>query len=241
MEPYRSSTGLGTDIFFCEKCKAQCQHYTVPLIKDNYHNGDRFITGIKKIAVVTCTQCETQSYDLYEITQYDSMSNRIEYTFYRIYPLSIPLNIETPNSYLPQNIIEIYKEAAYVFNYSPRAAATLLRLAMQLLLEHMNFRKKDSDTLNTMIGNAVQAGVPVSIQQAMDIMRYHGNESAHHLMLNPDETKENTLFLFSAINTIAYTLIENPSKIRECYNKIPETIRDSITQRDTNKKQSAQP
>ncbi len=86
-----------------------------------------------------------------------------------------------------------------------------------------------------MIKETVAKGVPVHIQQFMDIARYHGNASAHgnDLAIDPEERRDNAEFMFTVVNTVAEHLITHPRQARENYAKIPESIRTKIAKRDT--------
>ena len=69
----------------------------------------------------------------------------------------------------------------------------------------------------------------------MDITRHHGNAAAHggDLALNPVENRDNAEYLFTVINTLAECLITRPREAKEAYNKLPESIRTQIKQRDS--------
>ena len=71
------------------------------------------------------------------------------------------------NEDLPDDVKEIYNEAASIANQSPRAACALLRLALQMLLEKLG----GSGNINDDIKNLVKKGLNLQIQQALDIVR----------------------------------------------------------------------
>lgn len=155
----------------------------------------------------------------------------------RIHPYQLPTNLPQPNTDLPEPIRDIFIEAAHIFDHSPRAAAALLRLALQQLLEHCGYNRKSKGkaTICNMIAAAVADGLPTHIQQFMDITRVQGNAAAHgnDLTLNPDERRDNAEYLFTVVNTIAEHLLTHPRQAQENYNKLPEAIRAQITKRDT--------
>ena len=191
----------------------------------------------------TCMACGAHFYDyVYNLitpiqTGYGERGNGHHHIgLQRIHPYQLPANLPQPNDDLPEPIRDIFIEAAHIFAHSPRAAAALLRLALQQLLEHCGYNSKckGKADINNMIAAAVADGVPTHIQQFMDITRVQGNAAAHgnDLALNPDERRDNAEYLFTVVNTVAEHLITHPRQAQENYNKLPETIRAQITQRD---------
>lgn len=154
----------------------------------------------------------------------------------RIHPYKLPATLPQPNDDLPEPIRDIFIEAAHIFEHSPRAAAALLRLALQQLLEHSGYKSKckGKADINNMIAAAVSDGVPTHIQQFMDITRVQGNAAAHgnDLALNPDERRDNAEYLFTVVNTIAEHLLTRPRQAQENYDKLPESVRNQISRRD---------
>lgn len=150
----------------------------------------------------TCMACGAHFYDyLYTLitpiqTGYGEHGNSHHHIgLQRIHPYQLPANLPQPNDDLPEPIRDIFIEAAHIFDHSPRAAAALLRLALQQLLEHCDYNSKckGKADINNMIAAAVADGVPTHIQQFMDITRVQGNAAAHgnDLALNPDERRDN--------------------------------------------------
>lgn len=139
-----------------------------------------------------------------------------------------PIHTSPPaNSDLPDNVQEIYKEAASISNRSPRAACALLRLAIEMLLKHLG----ETGTINEGIKNLVKKGLDERIQQALDIVRVTGNNAVHPGEIDfNDSTDVQTLF--GLINLIADVLITQPKQVAEMYNQLPETSRESIKKRD---------
>ncbi len=177
-----------------------------------------------------CTMCNMISYDYYENTEQTGF-----YRFCRILPQGVPVNISQPNPDLPETCLSTYTEAAHVFAHSPRAAAALLRLSLQQLLEHCGYNTTGKANINNMIAAAVKDGVPTYIQQFMDIARIQGNNAAHgnDLALDPNERRDYAEFMFTVINTVAEYLITRPRQAQENFDKLPESIRTQIAKRDT--------
>ena len=131
------------------------------------------------------------------------------------------------NSDLPDNVQEVYKEAAAIANQSPRAASALLRLAIEMLLKDLG----EAGTINEGIKNLVKKGLDERIQQALDIVRVTGNNAVHPGKIDfNDSTDVQTLF--GLINLIADALITQPKQVAEMYNHLPEAARESIKKRD---------
>lgn len=174
----------------------------------------------------TCRVCGNKSFDL--------CTNAPEnnYAFYRIHPLLMPSGLPGPNPDIPEKCQAIYQEAAQIFSLSPRASAVLLRLCLQNLLETLNI---PGATINDKIKNVVKAGVPEHIQQFMDTCRYYGNQAAHFLQIDPEETRDTAEYLFTVINTIAEALISIPANAKASYQKLPQSVRDRIRARDLHK------
>ena len=119
--------------------------------------------------------------------------------------------------------------ATEILEKSPRAAAALLRLAIQKLCRQLGEKGKD---LNEDIGELVKKGLPVKIQKALDIVRVIGNESVHPGQINLDDNNETAHRLFELINLIANTMITQPKEIDNIYNTLPKEKLKSITERD---------
>ena len=84
--------------------------------------------------------------------------------------------VDLPNEDLPDDIKADYEEAASVLQKSPRAAAALLRLALQKLCKHLGGKGK---SIQEDIDLLVDKGLPKGVLQAMDAVRIIGNEALH--------------------------------------------------------------
>lgn len=145
-----------------------------------------------------------------------------------IYPLAS--SIEKPNEDMPEEVKELYNEAKNVFELSPRAAAALLRLALQKLCEHLGGKGKN---INNDIGALVTKGVPEGIQKALDCVRVVGNNGVHPGEIDLDENKDVARTLFPIMNMIVTKLITEPKKVDEIYNMFPESVKEQINRRDS--------
>lgn len=78
---------------------------------------------------------------------------------------------------MPDDVKEIYEEAASVFSHSPRAAAALVRLGVEKLIPQLpGFKINPKHSINDMIGSLVIQGIPEHIQQGLDSIRLFGNQ-----------------------------------------------------------------
>lgn len=171
-------------------------------------------TGAETLAVSTCASCES-----YHVWNNGRM----------IFPRksSIPVPVED----MPESVKNIYLEAMEVYPSSKRASAALLRLAVQLLCKELGEKGKN---INDDIGQLVNKGLSVQIQQALDSVRVIGNNAVHPGSIDLDEKSEVAETLFSLLNIIVEQLITQPKKISEIYSNLPQGALDGINKRDGN-------
>lgn len=221
MTPYLTD-GIHAHIIFCPRCQSNNQHTTYQLYHKAGESSKREVPFVKHV----CTMCNMISYDYCEETEKNSI-----YGFCRIIPQGAPVNIPQPNPDLPEICQSTYTEASLIFEHSPRSAAVLLRLCLQQLLEHLGFKGKIFD----MIADATkQLHLPEHIQQFMDVTRHYGNEAAHEsdLTLDVNEQGVTIVFMFEIINEITLHAITIPQKSKQTYNRLPESVRKSIENRN---------
>lgn len=145
-----------------------------------------------------------------------------------IYPRST--SVELPNEDLTEEIKELYSEAALILTDSPRAAAALLRLALQLLLKELGGKGKHIDTD---IKTIVAGGVDPQVQKAMDIVRVFGNNGAHPGEIQLNEDPELVKKMFELINYIATKMITSKKEIDTLFDGLPDGIKGAIDKRDS--------
>lgn len=140
-------------------------------------------------------------------------------------------NVEIANPDLPDDIKKDYNEAKDIVNISPRGAAALLRLAVQKLCIHLG---EDGNNINEDIKNLVKKGLPQTMQQALDSVRVVGNNAVHPGSIDFEDNIEIAYALFGFVNIICETLISQPNKVKEYYERhIPENLRNVIDKRDS--------
>jgi hypothetical protein len=138
--------------------------------------------------------------------------------------------VDHANSDLPADIQSLYNEARDIVNRSPRGAAALLRLAVQKLCGHLGEKGKN---INDDIESLVKNGLPIPVQQALDIVRVTGNHAVHPGTINFDDQAENAYALFGLVNFISNHFITNPKNVAAFYSKLPEKDRQNIEKRDS--------
>lgn len=144
-----------------------------------------------------------------------------------IYPQTIV--VEQPNSDLPKEIQDLYLESANILNDSPRAAAALLRLALQLLLKEIGGKGKN---INDDIAVIIKNGVDQQVKKALDILRIFGNNGVHpgEIDLTEDDTK--VVRMFALLNFVTDKMITQQNEIDTLFDELPDAVKQQINDRD---------
>jgi len=137
-------------------------------------------------------------------------------------------NVPFPNSEMPQSVKEIYSEASSVYSKSPRGAAALLRLGIQILCKELGESGKN---INNDISELVKKGLPEIVQQSLDIVRVTGNDAVHPGQIDTDDS-EVVVQLFNLTNVIVEYMIALPKKVSGIYGSLPADKIDAIKKRD---------
>ncbi|PKO98148.1 MAG: hypothetical protein CVU13_11545 [Bacteroidetes bacterium HGW-Bacteroidetes-8] len=137
-------------------------------------------------------------------------------------------NAPFPNPEIPESVLKLYIEASSISSKSPRGAAALLRLSIQKLCQELGEPGKN---INTDIGNLVKNGLPVIVQQSLDIVRVTGNDAVHPGQIDTDNP-ETVGQLFDLVNIIIEYMIALPKKVSGIYNSLPRDKVKGISDRD---------
>ena len=149
-----------------------------------------------------------------------------------VYPAQI--TVEDPNDDMPDEVRKLYRESAQVLSISPRAAAALLRLGLQILLGAVG---GDGKNINDDIKKIVALGVESEIQRALDILRVFGNSGAHPGEIKLDEDPGLVHQMYGLMNYVTDRLITQKNQINELFEGLPEGIKDQIESRDSKNKE----
>lgn len=177
---------------------------------------ERFISSlgehVASLRTAKCAQCEQYS---------------VWWAGMLIYPPTTP--IAPPSNDLPPEVRRDYEEAAQIVQKSPRAAAALLRLAVQKLCVHLDGSGKN---LNKDIARFVKNGLPEKIQKMLDTVRVIGNHSVHAGAIDLNDSPQTAEVLFRLVNTIGEKMITQDKEINEIWSILPAKDREDISKRD---------
>ncbi|MCJ1964615.1 DUF4145 domain-containing protein [Candidatus Nanosynbacter sp. TM7-057] len=144
-----------------------------------------------------------------------------------VYPAQI--TVEDPNDDMPDEVKKLYRESAQILPISPRAAAALLRLGLQILLGAVG---GDGKNINNDIKKIVASGVESETQRALDILRVFGNNGTHPGEINLDENPDLVHSMYRLMNYVTDSLITRKNQINELFEGLPEGIKNQIESRD---------
>jgi predicted RNA-binding Zn-ribbon protein involved in translation (DUF1610 family) len=134
-----------------------------------------------------------------------------------------------PHERMPADVKALYIEASEIGGRSPRAAAALLRLSLQVLVLEL---EPDARDINAGIGALVRRGLDEQVQQAMDVVRVVGNNAVHPGELQVDEDPRLVPALFELVNLIVEQVIARPERLASLFASLPEKARDGVENRD---------
>ncbi len=134
-----------------------------------------------------------------------------------------------PHPDMPDKVRLDYEEARTISANSPRGSSALLRLAIQKLCV---FLGQKGENVNDDIASLVRKGLPVEIQQALDIVRVVGNNAVHPGELSENDVAAVSASLFELVNQIVEEKISRPKKLQELFGNLPEGARKAIEKRD---------
>lgn len=136
-----------------------------------------------------------------------------------------------PNAEMPKEVTALYREASEIILASPRGAAALLRLAVQVLCKELGGK---GDNINDDIRDLVKKGLPTIVQQSLDIVRVTGNNAVHPGQIDVDDVTVCSS-LFKLLNVIVEYMIAMPNKVSGLYSDLPASALNQIGKRDAAK------
>jgi len=130
---------------------------------------------------------------------------------------------------MPPNVKNNYDEARAVYHLSPKSAAALLRLAIQHLCVDLGGA---GNNINDDIAKLVDHGLPIKIQQALDVVRVIGNNAVHPGLIAIDDNPQIVVALFKLVNLIVENMITQPAEVKTLFEALPSGAKDAIVKRD---------
>ena len=201
--------GLNKPRFECPHCVAFAAMDWSAVYSPSPSGG---ITNLGKWSRATCASCNESSLWL---------SDKLVYPGVRLGP--------PPNQDMPANVKELYEEARTVSTSSPRSAAGLLRLGLQVLADNL---VEGNGSINDKIGALVKKGLSPVVQQAMDTVRVAGNNALHPGTLQLHDDPEQLATLFALVNLIVDQMIRQPRLVGEMYSQLPAGAVAAVERRD---------
>ncbi len=197
------------DSFTCPHCGAIAkQDWWMRQWGGGKQNEDRKIHPLR---VGTCQHCRESTLWVVEKMYYPDSGNA-----------------PFPNPEMPESVKKLYSEASAISSKSPRGAAALLRLSIQVLCKELGEPGKN---INTDIGSLVKKGLPHIVQQSLDIVRVTGNDAVHPGQIDTD-APQTVGQLFDLVNIIVEYMIALPKKVSGIYSGLPADKVKGITERD---------
>lgn len=194
--------------FTCPSCGAITQQRWAQIHWDGKNYGSTYEHPIR---IALCTHCEKASVWVEGKMFYPEIGNS-----------------PFPNPEMPEKVQKLYLEAASIYTKSPRGAAALLRLAIQVLLKELG---EEGKNINLDITSLVSKGLPKIVQQSLDVVRVTGNNAVHPGQIDTDDINV-VGNLFELINVIIEYMIALPNKVSGLYSVLPTSTKESINKRD---------
>jgi hypothetical protein len=198
------------DAFNCPHCGAYSHQYWITLEIDIHNNTYYTDTNFTRSE---CKRCK-------------------DYLFWHNENIIVPdvSGAPIPNKDMPELVKDAYEEARSISSKSPRGAAALLRLGVQLLCIELGYKGKN---INTDIGKMVEDGLPNRIQKALDAVRVIGNQAVHPGVINFEDKPETSAQLFNLLNFIVEKMITEPNSIDNFFDtELPQAAKEGIENRD---------
>lgn len=189
-----------------------CGVYSAQSWHSLHFNGQYGMTTDLSMEFCVCSHCNAWSY---------------WYKKRMIVPSEAP--VPPAHHDMPAECVAEYQEARDIVAISPRAAAALLRLALQKLMAVLGEKGKN---INDDIKHLVEKGLPIQVQQALDFCRVVGNNAVHPGEIEINDTPEIAHNIFEMINFIIEDRISRPKHIQSLYNKLPDDARKAVEKRD---------
>lgn len=114
---------------------------------------------------------------------------------------------------MPEDIVKVFNEAREIVHASPRAAAALLRLVIQMLCRHFGHEKK---TLEKSIESLVsERGISEDSKRAFRIIRNVGNDQVHAGIIDLNDNLDLAYGLFKLANLVVQEMVTRSKFVDE--------------------------
>lgn len=146
----------------------------------------------------------------------------------RLFPIQEISNQDIPDYSpdMPNDVKVLYKEAALIFELSPRSAAALIRLALEKLCGHLGVKKKNiKESIEELAKENI---IPSRVAKAADNIRLIGNANVHSGVICDEVLDDINPAIFAYINLIVDYAITKPKEIEEINSLFPEQKRASL-------------
>lgn len=203
--------------FNCPYCNAFAHMHWF----DSWYNAGGWHQTGSYVAI--CSHCKRISHWLVETKSENgnALTGKMIHPSIKVAPMAHPD--------MPPEIAVDYDEARNIAQDSPRGSAALLRLCVQKLCKHLGEPGKN---INDDIGSLVKKGLPVEIQQALDIVRVIGNNAVHPGELSGEDVQQVATTLFELVNHIVEDRISRPKKLATLFTSLPANALAGIANRD---------
>jgi hypothetical protein len=196
------------------------------------------VTSICDIQYMNCNGLDGRSSETYFLIcracsdgsvwkQFDRQDN-IRYKLRLVDPI-LP-NAPVATADMPEDVRADFEEARLVTNFSPRASAALLRLALQKLCRHLGEPGKHIDTDIRSLAKRPEFGE--RLVKAADTLRITGNNAVHPGEMSGEDIDNVSMGLFELLNLIVQSGITEPKKWDAMYDSLPEKPRKSAENKD---------
>jgi hypothetical protein len=179
------------------------------------------------VSTALCAHCNQSSYWVAEKTGVVSADVSEDFSGRMIEPAITTAPM--PHVEMPDAVKGDFEEARLIAGTSPRGAAALLRLCIQKLCVELGQKGKN---INDDIAALVAAGLPLQVQQALDVVRVVGNNAVHPGEMSEDDLAEVCHSLFELVNHIVEDRIARPKQYAAMYERLPSKAKDGIELRD---------
>ena len=195
----------------CPNCHVFGRQTWTDLLKEEGYGESKKFTPFKGFATSQCYQCD------HVLVWFNDQI---------LYPAT--MDVVGPHPDMPTPARETYLEAAKVLDASPRAAAALIRLALEELCRELGVTGDLNDAIRTL----VKRGLRTEIKKALDVVRVVGNKAIHPGTIDPSDTRERTTAIFALLNMIVDDQISRPKALEAMYEALPAEVKEQIERRD---------